>query len=86
MNVTLQDSAVATVGAFAIDFSEAATGGLRIERPRHIPLSIPAAQLYYWSRTWQEGEARALEDLNAGRSRVFNDPRELARYLLRPDE
>jgi transposase-like protein len=47
---------------------------------------IPRSQLYYWTRTWQEGEAAALADLEAGRSRVFTDPRELARYLLRPTD
>jgi hypothetical protein len=55
-------------------------------RPRGIPFAIPRSQLYYWTRTWQEGEAAALADLAAGRSQVFDDPRELARYLLRPED
>ena len=50
-----------------------------------IPLVIPRSQLYYWSHAWQAGEAAALADLAGGRSRVFHDPRELAKYLLRPN-
>lgn len=56
--------------------------------PQNVSFTIPPIvgrdQIYYWTRTWQEGEERALADLAAGRSRTFSDPRELARYLLRP--
>lgn len=63
--------------------SDASTGeGTRL--PTTLPPFIPADQLYYWTRVWQEGEAKAIADIAAGRSRVFSDPRELARYLLRP--
>jgi hypothetical protein len=62
-----------------------ASDGTDLSRlPRRMPAAIPADQLYFWTRAWQEGEAAALADLEAGRSRVFNDPGELARYLLRP--
>lgn len=53
---------------------------------RGVPAMIPRSQAYYWSRAWQAGEAEALEDLAAGRSRVFDDPRDLARYLLSADD
>lgn len=54
--------------------------------PRGVPAMIPRSQAYYWSRAWQAGEAEALDDLRAGRSRAFDDPGALARYLLGTDE
>jgi hypothetical protein len=62
----------------------AAAGALPLGLPAHMPSMIPRSQFYYWTRAWQEGEAAAIADLEAGRSRTFSDPRELARYLLRP--
>jgi len=50
------------------------------------PLFVPSDQLYYWTRRWQDGENEALVDLEAGRSRVFDNVNELARYLIRPPE
>ncbi len=33
-----------------------------------IPMSqVPASQLYFWTRRWQEGEKRTDEDIKAGR-------------------
>jgi hypothetical protein len=53
---------------------------------RQPPLFVPSDQLYYWTRKWQDGEKEALADLEAGRSRIFEDANELARYLTRPPE
>ncbi len=50
------------------------------------PTVIPRSQVYYWSHAWQAGEAEGLADIEAGRTRVFNDPGELARYLLNPGD
>lgn len=47
-----------------------------------MPAVIPRSQAYFWSHAWQAGETEAEADLAAGRSRVFDDPAELARYLL----
>lgn len=30
-------------------------------------VSIPAHQKYYWTKKWQKGEAKASEDIDAGR-------------------
>jgi hypothetical protein len=49
---------------------------------RRVPPFISKSQAYYWTRAWQEGEAEALAEIAAGEGRVFNDPHELARYLL----
>jgi hypothetical protein len=54
--------------------------------PRQLPVSVPRAQLYYWSRLWQRGEERALRDLQAGRSRRFDDPTDAVRWLLSEDD
>jgi len=79
------NNAAATAATMAVD-ARAAAGALPLGLPAHMPTMIPRSQLYYWTRAWQEGEAEAVADLDAGRSRTFTDPRELARYLLRPTD
>jgi len=54
--------------------------------PQSFPASIPASQMYYWTRAWQEGERRALEELERGEGRHFDDPRDAIRWLLSPEE
>jgi hypothetical protein len=50
--------------------------------PRRVPWFIPADQVYYWSSQWQRGEAESLANLNAGRSKTFDNPTDAVRYLL----
>lgn len=52
---------------------------------RTVPAFIPADQQFYWTGKWQEGERRALADLDAGRSRQFSDPLDAIRWLLNED-
>jgi len=47
-----------------------------------MPSFIPADQEYYWSSEWQASERRALDDIAAGRTRMFADPTSAVRYLL----
>jgi hypothetical protein len=54
--------------------------------PAHMPPSVPADQLYYWTGTWRQGEAEGLADLAAGRARDFTDPTEAIRYLVSADD
>ncbi len=54
--------------------------------PRRIPLSVPRNQLYYWTREWQEDEAKALEELERGEGVIFYDPKEAARWLRSPED
>lgn len=49
---------------------------------RRVPLMISSEQEYYWSHAWQEGETEAEEDLKEGRSQIFKDGRQAARWLL----
>ena len=53
---------------------------------RNVPLMIPSSQAYYWTWAWQDGEAEALEDLHAGRSRTFDNGEDAIRWLLSDDE
>jgi hypothetical protein len=54
--------------------------------PQNLPVAIPASQMYYWTRVWQEGERRALEELERGEGRCFDDSRDAIRWLLSPEE
>jgi hypothetical protein len=51
-------------------------------RPSRIPFSIPSSQLYYWTRRWQEDEARAMEELERGESRRFTKTADALRWLM----
>lgn len=49
--------------------------------------TVPREQLYFWSRRWQEGEARAEEDIRSGRvSRPYGsaETEQMAKDLLQP--
>ncbi len=54
--------------------------------PRRIPFSVPRDQLYYWSREWQEDEAKALEELERGEGVTFHDPEEAVQWLMSPED
>lgn len=54
--------------------------------PRRVPLFIPRAQVYYWSREWQQGEAEANDELRRGEGRRFGDIREAFRWLDSPED
>lgn len=83
--VSAQDTTAVNGGSISIEVDMSAGTELPL-LPERMPVSIPADQRYFWTRAWQEGEAQALEDLQAGRSQTFNDPTDLARYLLRPSD
>jgi hypothetical protein len=56
-----------------------------VRRDQSIPMFVPADQLYYWSFAWQGLERDSRADLEAGRSRTFDDPTAAVRYLLGSD-
>jgi antitoxin MazE len=39
--------------------------------------TVPRGQLYFWSRRWQEGELKAEQDINAGRTSRAYGPTEM---------
>ena len=66
---------------------DSATVNTPVDRlPRSFPAAVPASQMYYWTRAWQEGERRALEELERGEGRNFDDPRDAIRWLLSPED
>jgi hypothetical protein len=56
------------------------------ERPYRVPLFIPRHQAYYWTREWQEDEAKALEELERGEGVIFHNPDEAVRWLMSPED
>jgi hypothetical protein len=78
-HVTAATTPVSTVGLVASTL--AADRG-----ERHLPLSIPAGQAYYWSSEWQTFEREALDEFKAGDFHSFADPLDAIRYLLRHDD
>lgn len=58
----------------------------RPQRHGHlVPLMIPASQVYYWERIWQEGELESAGERAAGRVERFGSSGEVVRWLLTPD-
>ena len=64
-------------------FVSAVTSADRFSRDR--PVFIPASQLYYWTREWQDGEAEALAELDRGEGQVFESGADAAKWLLADD-
>ncbi|HYM63245.1 MAG TPA: hypothetical protein VES61_01065 [Gaiellaceae bacterium] len=54
--------------------------------PGRPPLFVPRAQLYYWARSWQQGEAEARQELAAGEFETFRDGTAAAQWLLADDD
>ena len=49
------------------------------------PVSIPEAQIYYWTRAWQDAENRALLELRENKGIRFKNAAEAIRWLLKPE-
>ena len=56
------------------------------DQARTVPFVIPREDEFYWTMGWQEGERRALIDLQEGRSRSFTNPLDAIRWLLSEDD
>jgi hypothetical protein len=54
--------------------------------PRDLPAAIPVSQMYYWTGAWQQGEREALEEIERGEGRYFDNPRDAIRWLLDPED
>jgi len=42
---------------------------------------VDKSQAYFWTKSWQEGEKEAEEDIKAGRVKVFDSVKELIEEL-----
>ena len=47
---------------------------------------IPASQVYYWERIWQEGEVESAAERATGRAERFASSGDLIRWLLTPED
>ena len=78
------------VGATSAGFAsaEAAEGATnrRVPQPLRMPLFVPKDELFFWTRSWQEGEAESAAEREAGNLRTFDDPRDLFTWLLSDEE
>jgi hypothetical protein len=63
----------------SVRLSDANTAATGRGRP---PLFVPRSQLYYWTRSWQAGEAEALRELAEGDFLTFSDGTAAAEWLL----
>lgn len=83
--MTIADQTTETSRHIAI--TPGATESTRSLLERHVPLTIPGAQEYYWHFEWQSGEREALAELETGQSVRFDgdDPQDIARWLDAPD-
>jgi len=42
---------------------------------------VDKSQAYFWTKSWQEGEKEAEEDIKSGRVKVFDSVKELIKEL-----
>jgi hypothetical protein len=49
---------------------------------RRVPFFIARQQLYYWTPSWQAGEAEALQDIAEGRFQTFDTGSAASKWLL----
>jgi antitoxin PrlF len=42
---------------------------------------IPAAQAWFWTKSWQDGEVEADDDIKAGRTEIHKSPEEMFEHL-----
>jgi hypothetical protein len=49
--------------------------------PKGMPLFIPRAQAYFWTREWQVGEREADQEIREGKARTFDNSQDAIRWL-----
>jgi hypothetical protein len=71
-----------------IDISADATTSPPRSGSIQVPVAMPAEQMYYWSPEWQTGESEILAEIESGDVVEFksNDPADVSRWLLGPDD
>lgn len=88
ITLTAPATSFANGGLFALRTVEASATAADAAAPSHMPSSIPADQVYYWSAIWQQGIADAMRALGEGDFEDFDsdDPNDVVRWLFRVDE
>lgn len=51
-----------------------------------LPMSIPADEIFFWTRRWQEGEIESAAAREAGEVRRFPNGRAAVSWLLSEDD
>jgi len=67
-------------------FEKDAATNTATPHPMRIPLFLPRDELFFWTHGWQEGERESAVEREAGNLRTFEDPKDLFRWLLSPDD
>lgn len=70
----------------SVDLSTILTSFTSEGTRRRAPTFIPRDQAYFWTQEWQDGEAEALREIEAGNVRHFESAREAIAWLLSDDE
>ncbi len=52
---------------------------------QRVPTFIPRDELFLWTYAWQDGERESAAEREAGNLRHFEDPNDLLRWLLTPE-
>jgi hypothetical protein len=73
-----------------VSVSERSVGivsGLTATNARGGPvIGVPEAQLYYWTRAWQENERAAVDELERGEGQHFASAKDAIRWLLSDED
>jgi hypothetical protein len=51
-----------------------------------MPAFVAKDELFFWTWAWQEGERESAVEREAGNIRTFDDPKDLLRWLLSPED
>ncbi len=89
MNTTLTIEVMHTTAAAsnsAVSVARSSETNNHSPIPRGMPTSVPTDELYYWSETWQAGEAETIDALARGEGQTFKTAKEAIRYLLSNDD
>jgi hypothetical protein len=83
MTYAIELDAVATSSPVLVGSGRAASNS---PRPEAMPTMIPRDELFFWTRAWQEGERESAKERARGNVLTFDDPKDLLRWLLDPED
>lgn len=87
IRIQLQATSVSTMSPLTTDRNADVSPILdSLDFAMHLVPGIPSSQTYYWKRAWQDGEAEARAEREAGLAKRFANPNDAIRWLLSSDE
>ncbi len=63
-----------------------AVGAANAPLSQRVPTFVPRDELFFWTHAWQDGERESAAEREAGNLRHFEDPNDLLRWLLTPED